>query len=50
MSNVNMSLPKSNFIGNFSNYVFDKCWFWQICDLLSDSWHRDIKYGKKILN
>ena len=47
--NVNMSLPNSNFEGNFSTYVFGKS-FWNYRDLKSESWTSRHILCKKILN
>jgi len=38
MSNVNMSVPKSNFEANVSTYVFGRCWFWHFRVLKSICW------------
>ena len=47
MSNVYMSLLKSNIEGNFSTYVFGKCLFWHFREIKAFFVHRDIYYAKK---
>ena len=44
-----MSFPRSNFLGNVSTYVFDKCvWHFRERKLVVGNHH--IYYAKKILN
>jgi hypothetical protein len=46
MSNVTISVPKSNFEVNFCTYVFGKC-FWHFTSRKLVVEHRDIYYAKK---
>ena len=47
--NMNMSFPNSNFVGNFSTYVFGKS-FWHYRDLKIECWTSRHILCKKILN
>jgi len=44
-----MSVPKTNYQGNFSTYMYGKC-FGTFAKLEMIVGHRDIYYAKKIIN
>ena len=47
MSNVYMTVLKSNIEGNFNTYVFGKCLFLHFPELNMFVEHRDIYYAKR---